>query len=614
MAEAGAGGTLEERIAHAHLRLVQKQLGRLPLAYLLIDVFVAWLLVRAGLPWVGPLWLVMLLPMQVWRWRYVRRIIAVPPADPARALRILGLMLALLGLMRGALVLPMFSQPLHAEHYMFTMIYLGMLAGTGASVAGQVRPFVTWAVLAPGALAGAWVLQGDIDGLWLGALIVSLVTVLTGHVRDQGRGLRDYVELARDHEVMAESLRVARDQSEAASLSKTRFFAAASHDLRQPLHALSINATTLELLARRQTDPRIRELSQSIYRALDQSNGLLDSLLDISNLDADAIRPELADADLAALLTSIREGFAALAAQKGLTLRLDLRAPHATAWTDADLLRRVLNNLVGNALKFSSAGCVTLTLESGRTPAHGEVAMVSVSDEGPGIAPDEQERIFEEFYQIGNASRDRSKGLGLGLSIVRRTVALLGADLQLHSVPGRGTRIRLLLPPGQALPADVAAADPCAQDDRVEPLPGLRVLVIDDETEILHSLQSLLAELGCEAHCVRDGAAAQAVLATGFVPEVLLVDHRLREEHGTEVIERLRQRLGPVPAVLVTGDTQPSLIQLARAAGHRVIHKPVQGHLLTRALREARAGAPLGRPPDDPPATPSTTVAATAPG
>jgi signal transduction histidine kinase/CheY-like chemotaxis protein len=602
-------GPLEARIAQAHLRLVQRQLGRLPLPYLLIDVFVAWLIVRAGLPWAGPLWLALMLPAQLWRWIHVRRIIAHAPADPARTLRHLGLMLALLGLLRGALVPLLFSQPVRAEHYMLTMVYLGMLAGTGASVAGQVRPFLTWAVLAAGSLAIAWALQGDTDGPWLGALIVSLIAVLTGHVRDQGQGLRDFVTLASDNERLAASLRVARDQSEAASQSKTRFFAAASHDLRQPLHALSINATTLELLARRQADPRIRDLSQSIYRALDQSNGLLDSLLDISNLDADAIRPEMVDTDLAALLGSIREGFAALAAQKGLTLRIDLETPHATAWTDADLLRRVLNNLVGNALKFSNAGCVTLGLASTRTDDQRDAIRVSVSDEGPGIAPEEQERIFEEFYQIGNASRDRSKGLGLGLSIVRRTVALLGAELHLHSLPGRGTRIHLLLPPGRAERVDVAPSDALVEDDRVEALPGLRILVIDDETEILRSLQALLAELGCDARCVQDGHAALAALEDGFVPDVLLVDHRLREERGTEVIERIRLRLGPVPAVLVTGDTQPSIIQLARAAGHRVIHKPVQGHLLTRALREAHARAPDGvRPPAGPAA------ATTAPG
>ncbi|HUD33436.1 MAG TPA: hybrid sensor histidine kinase/response regulator [Variovorax sp.] len=582
----------DERIAQTQLRLVRKQLMRLPLAYLLVDLFTAGLLMRMGPAWAGPLWLAMLLPVQLWRWRYVRRAVDEPPGHTAAAmLRRLSLMIAVLGAMRGTLVPLMFSRPVQAEHYMFTMVYLGILAGTVGAVAGQVRPFLMWSIPATGTLALAWMMQGGADGLWLGALIVSLIAILTGHVRDQGQSLRDFVTLASDNERLAESLRVARDQSEAASLSKTRFFAAASHDLRQPLHALSINATTLELLARRQTDPRIRELSQSIHRALEQSNGLLDSLLDISNLDADAIRPEMADTDLAALLGSIREDFAALAAHEGLALRLDLRAQHATAWTDADLLRRVLNNLVGNALKFSTAGCVTLGLALDGTRGHRDVVEVSVSDEGPGIAADEQERIFEEFYQIGNVSRDRSKGLGLGLSIVRRTVALLGAELRLHSVPGQGTRIRLLLPPGRSEPTHAPVVDPSARDDRVEALPGLRVLVVDDEIEILRSLQALLAELGCEARCVSDGAAALAALDTGFAPDVLLVDHRLREERGSEVVERLRLRLGPVPAVMVTGDTEPSVIQLSRAAGHRVIHKPVQGHLLMRALHEVHVRA-----------------------
>jgi signal transduction histidine kinase len=586
---------LSERTAREYLRLAQRQVGRIPIPYVLIDVFVCWMLSRLNLLGPGLLWLGMLVLVQVWRWRYVKALQARPPADATAALKRLSAMLLVLGLLRGSLVPVIFLHPVQAEHYMFTLIYLGLLAGTCASVGGLVWPFIGWGALACGSLAVAWVLQGNVDGVWLGLLIVALIAVLTGHVRDQGVGLRLFVKLACDNEILAQSLRAARDQSEAASLSKTRFFAAASHDLRQPLHALSINATTLELLARRQSDELIKELSHSINRALNQSNGLLDSLLEISNLDADAVKPQMQNVDLGAMLNSVREEFSALAAQKGLQLKLDLPDPAPVARTDPDLLRRILHNLVGNALKFSSSGNVTLsarsTMSSEAARAHGGEGRIdrirlAVIDTGPGIEPQEQEHVFEEFYQIGNASRDRSKGLGLGLSIVKRTAALLGSDVGLYSVMGEGTRFELNLAPA---PAGSRPQLKAASESRLEVgmLPGLRVLVVDDEEEILRSMHGLLTQLGCDVRCAPDGDEAMALLTNDFVPQVLLIDHRLRNESGIDVIARLGELLGPVSAVLVTGDTEPATLQIARAAGHRVIHKPVQGHLLAQTLREA---------------------------
>ncbi len=601
VAPAVSQADLAQRVAREQLRLIQRQVGRLPLASALIDVFICWVVARVGLLGPALLWLSVLLAVQVWRWMEVRRAIARPTADPQVALRSLSTVLMLLGVLRGSLALVLFSRPVQVEHYFFTMVYVGMMAGAVGSVAGLAWPFFVWGALACGTLAAAWMAQGTADAIWQGVLILVLLVMLTGHVRDQRKGLEQFIKLAYDNERLAESLRAARDQAESASLSKTRFFAAASHDLRQPLHALSINATTLEILARRDANPMIRELSQSINRALNQSNSLLDSLLDISNLDADAVKPQLRATDLGALLASVREEFAALAARKGLALTLEVPTTATTtaalAWTDPDLLRRILNNLVGNALKFSHAGGVTLG--AARVPESDGVAAwrVFVSDTGPGIAAAEQERVFEEFYQIGNPSRDRSKGLGLGLSIVKRTAALLGAPLQLTSRSGAGTCVELRLMPAETPQGAPADAPEEATDDALDTgmLAGLRVLVVDDEAEILSSLQGLLAQLGCEVRCAPDGNAAVAWLAQGFAPQVLLIDHRLRDESGTDVIARVAAVLGPVPAVIVTGDTEPATIQLAHAAGHRVIHKPVQGAQLIRALREAvERGGPAG--------------------
>ncbi len=589
LASAHAAHQLPERIAREHLRLAQRQVGRIPLPYVLIDGFLCWLVIRLDLTGPALVWVAALLTLQVWRWRAVHGVFADTVADPAPVLRRLSQCLLGLGLLRVAMVPLLFAQPVQPEHYMFTLVYLGMIAGTSASVGGQIRPFMAYGAMVGGSLALAWALMGGPGGPWLGLLIVCLLVVLTLHLRDQAVGLRQFVKLALDNERLAESLRAARDASEAASQSKTRFFAAASHDLRQPLHALSINATTLELLGTRQSNPMIKDLSHSINRALAQSNGLLDSLLEISNLDANAVKPQLQTVDIGALLAAVREEFAPLAAQKGLALRIDLPAAGSApvlALTDPTLLRRILINLVGNALKFTVQGNVTL---SARHPAPGSGPAgrlgVAVHDTGPGIAPAEQAHVFEEFYQINNTARDRSLGLGLGLAIVQRTAALLNAPLQLHSTLGQGTTLTLALQPA-------ALGEPAIDSDgggaAVEPgmLSGLRVLVVDDELEIQHSLRGLLQQLGCEVHIAGGSAQALARLDAGFAPQLLLVDHRLRGEQGTEVITALQSRLGPVPAVLVTGDTEPALMQRARAAGHRIIHKPVHGQLLARVLLE----------------------------
>ncbi len=601
--DAEVARALPDRIAREHLRLAMRQVGRIPLAYALIDGFLCWLVVRLGLPLPALLWVAALLSLQLVRWWMVRGVQADQVADPRPVLRRLSLLLLGLGLLRVAMVPLVFAQPVHTEHYMFTLVYLGMIAGTSASVGGQLRPFVAYGALVGGSLALAWAWAGGPAGAWVGTLIVCLLVVLALHLRDQASGLRQFVKLALDNQRLAESLRAARDASEAASQSKTRFFAAASHDLRQPLHALAINATTLELLATRQGHALIKDLSHSINRALAQSNGLLDSLLEISNLDANAVKPQLQVVDIAALLAAVREEFAALAAQKGLTLQVSL--PDAAggpvlALSDPTLLRRILINLVGNALKFTTQGSVTLrALRPAPTPGRPQRLRVVVEDTGPGIAPTEQVHVFEEFYQINNTARDRNLGLGLGLAIVRRTAALLDAPLRLRSAPGQGTALSLDLPPAAA---SAAPTPEPAAGVVVEPgmLAGLRVLVVDDELEIQRSLRGLLGQLGCEVLCASGSAEALAGLEAGFRPQMLLVDHRLRGEQGTQVIQALQASLGPVPAVLVTGDTEPALIQRARAAGLRVVHKPVQGQVLARVLLELAPGlaaaVPMVRP------------------
>ena len=215
-----------------------------------------------------------------------------------------------------------------------------------------------------------------------------------------------------------------------------------------------------------------------------------------------------------------------------------------------------------------------------------------VSDTGPGIAQGEQERVFEEFYQVGNPSRDRAQGLGLGLAIVKRTAALLEMPMQLVSEVGRGCTFELGLP---AVVAPDLPMSPLAMDsvDLAEPSdPGtgkpLSVLLVDDEPEALVSLCTYLRQIGWPARGVASGREAEEALGDGFLPDVLVVDFRLRGETGLEVIERLRVRCPALPAVIVTGDTAAQRLREFDDLAASVLHKPVDGKKLARALRAAR--------------------------
>ena len=416
--------------------------------------------------------------------------------------------------------------------------------------------------------------------------------------------------LSRDLANERDRVRAERDRAEAASASKTRFFAAASHDLRQPLHALSINATTLDLVARRSGDPLLKEVSQGISSALRQSTGLLDGLLDISRLDAHAIKLHLAPHDLGVVLEGVREEYAALAALHGLTLEVELGAepgaeldaelvaegatPALWVLTDVDQLVRILGNLVDNAIKFTREGGITLTAR--RDGSSGEKlgrVLVRVSDTGPGIAVAERERVFEEFYQIGNPSRDRAQGLGLGLAIVKRTAALLEIPVRLLTEPGHGTSFELSLP---AAGAPVAGHASATRHMPQVDLPGsaeladqelanpLSILLVDDEPEVRASMCTYLRQIGWVAQGVASGAEAEQALAGGFKADVLVVDFRLRDETGLDVITRLRARYPALPAIIVTGDTAAQRLREFEGVAERVLHKPLDGESLARAL------------------------------
>lgn len=385
-------------------------------------------------------------------------------------------------------------------------------------------------------------------------------------------------ELERRVVLATAELRSKKEEAETATRAKSRFLAAASHDLRQPIHALGMFVARLAQLPH---DRETRHLIGNLEASVRAMQDLLDALLDISRLDADAVRVQLQPVPLAPLFEQLRGALMPVATDKGLRLRVR----DSAAWVQSDptLLHRILLNLVSNALRYTGHGGVLVGCRRGRGGSH---LWIEVWDTGVGIPAEHQQDIFREFYQIGNPERDRSKGLGLGLNIVDRTARLLGHELKLCSVPGHGTRFRLELPlaPAGDLQALMAAAE---QPQQVDDVRGLRILVIEDDRQSAQALRGLLDSWGCVVAVVEGLQGALAVVTGGFVPDLLLSDFRLRAgESGMQTLHSLRTQLErPLPACLMSGDTDPDLIQSCRDAGLPLLHKPVRPAKLRTLIR-----------------------------
>jgi two-component system, sensor histidine kinase len=282
-----------------------------------------------------------------------------------------------------------------------------------------------------------------------------------------------------------------------------------------------------------------------------------------------------------ALLQRIEAGYRPVAREKGLQFRVE--ATDALVHTDPVLLERLMRNLVDNAFKYTATGSVTLHAEE-----NGTAVRIVVRDTGRGIPAAERERVFEEFYQIGNPERDRSRGLGLGLAIVRRLAQLLGLEVKLESEPGCGATFAVSVP--LAADARVALRAPAANvapDSRG--LAGAQILVIDDEPEVRGGMLMLLEHLGCRvAACGSYAEAEQLLDRQALGVDLIIADFRLRQdENGIETVRRLRTRLGNVPVLLLTGDTAPERLREAQASGLRLLYKPISPNELTKSMLAA---------------------------
>jgi signal transduction histidine kinase/CheY-like chemotaxis protein len=436
-------------------------------------------------------------------------------------------------------------------------------------------PRIGWAItLLP--LSPALAAVGVADEGWV--IVAGALATLTaiGIVAARRREWRAGARALALRDVRITAVASERDAALRADQEKSRFLAIASHDLRQPVHAIGLFAATLE---RRLQGSDEEPLVRNMIRAIDGLDRSFNAMLDVSRLDAGTIEPNVQRFALRDLFRRLHMHFAGQAEQQDLGLRFSPGGKSVNS--DPQLLERILGNLVQNALKYTEQGGVVVVARSTATHLN-----VEVWDTGRGIAAADLHRIFEEFYQVGRSERARAQGLGMGLAIVKRLAKLLNHSLMVASWPGRGTMFRV----GIALGALGDIQDTTAAAD-TRPIPLTQphaVLVIDDEEAIREGLRLLLEEWGYEAITAASAAAAErAIVSLGILPELILSDLHLGDgPDGIAAVAAVRRQCGhDVAAILITGDTSHDEMRRVTESGLPMLLKPVQPRKLYNVLR-----------------------------
>jgi signal transduction histidine kinase/CheY-like chemotaxis protein len=404
-------------------------------------------------------------------------------------------------------------------------------------------------------------------------LVLVFIPATSGLAIIANRAFKQLVKLRIQTEQLASDLKGQKEIAERASAAKTTFLAAASHDLRQPVHALGLFIGALRRVVMPFEGQRLIEQIEESTIAMD---GLFSALLDISQLDAGTVEVQRQSFSMGTLLERICRDHQAEAAAKGLSLVL--AGSSAAVDCDPVLLERILRNLVANAVRYTDNGRVLVGCRR-----RGTTISVQVLDTGPGIPPDQRDRVFQEYYQLGNPERDRTKGLGLGLAIVRRLVDLLECEMTLRSRVGHGSCFEVSVP--------MATGGIRASKHGLEATSGALahgfIVVIDDELAIRNAMSALLTGWGHETVVVGSGEEAIRQLSIGGRrPDLIICDYRLRNgENGIGVIERLRSEYNEaIPAMLITGDTAPDRLAEAKASSLLLLHKPVSNGKLRPAI------------------------------
>lgn len=559
---------LDNKVYHEQVRLVYNQGTVLVLGALASGVLVS-IFMRHELPtatlflWVGILAFTAVLRLWVIRAYF-------QSSDEERQASFWGPAMWVGTLAAGSIwgVWPMLFYEFVEHEYLLLMsaVVAGMVAVSSASGGVYLPMFTTFSMPLAIPLALTHLMSGN-DILWVvGVLLLTFLGVNTFLALRGNKSSKELIVARFENQALMENLAEEKATAERAVISKSRFLASASHDLRQPLHAIGL---FLNALRNRETDEERLKILGNLDSSTDALRVLFNSLLDMSRLDAEVIVCNPKHVLLQDVLIPVQVSLEAEAALKGIDMQLD--ANDVAVYTDPILMERVLRNLLSNAVQYTEKGVIRLWCES-----VGSDVVVHLEDTGIGIPEHASEEVFSEYFQLNNPERDRGKGLGLGLAIVTRLAKLMDISITMSSKVNVGTRFSLKMTRGDT---HIASSHIKPVNEQGQPIGvGHRVLVIDDEIQVLKSMKQTLEDWGCEV-LLSDSArdALRQMALSEFEPDLILSDYRLREGHnGVDTVWALRESFDrEVPAIILTGDTSPEKLKQVTDSGFELMHKPI---------------------------------------
>lgn len=569
----------EDRVLVEQLRLLLGNVGSSVIPAIMVAILLAWVLSASSDPQALTVWCAAVILSKLYSVYHAQRTLASGISFD-RAPRLVWALMALNildGAAWGALAwVTLDTSPVAAS--ILVIAVLSGIAGSSMSLLAPVLP-VFIAFIASEFLILAFSIWRLGDPAYSALVLTGVLYIasLTLQARNSAIAVRASINLRFENldlltRLRQETMKAQAAQREAvqATLAKSRFLAAASHDLRQPIHAQGL---FLEVLSGTQLTAQQLGLLANVRAASDASADMLNTLLDFSRIEAGVIEPQVQAFHFQPLLNKIEREFVQQADVKGLAYRS--RETDLVAQSDAALVELILRNLVSNAIRYTDRGGLLVVCRQ-----RGSEVVLEVWDTGMGIEPSQQREVFREFHQLGNPERDRRKGLGLGLAIVDGLARTLGHRLTLDSRLHCGSVFRLSMPLATA-PSPVTPAVVVGQTQML----NVRVLVIDDEESVRTGMLHLLRDWGCQCEAAESIEEALA-LAQQQAPDVIISDYRLRERRtGVEAIAALRHLTGhALPALLITGDTAPDRLREALASGIPLLHKPVSPSQLYRGL------------------------------
>lgn len=479
-------------------------------------------------------------------------------------------------------VLPwIFLETISTTQFVIIMsVVMGVCAAIMPTLASLYKSYVVFSVPVMGLVAARLIIEDAHDYKVLSFLCVVFLLATLFFAKKIADSITNTLSLRYENLELVSELRKKKEEAELANREKSRFLAAASHDLRQPLHALGLFSSALN---ERLSDVDDLVLMNRISKSLNALDGLFGALLDISKLDAGIVEKNVVSFSLGKIVDEISSEFEPRLREIGVSLNKQNIDEYVLS--DPILLGRILRNLLSNAARYTKIGSVSVSAEE-----DGQFVVISVADTGQGIPFNELENIFSEFHQLHNPERDRSKGLGLGLAIVRRLADLLSHSISVSSVLGKGSKFSIKIPKGEI--SDICIQKKAeASDESFSSIEGMSVLVIDDEVDILSGMKVLLDRWGCIPILAGDPYVALEEVGCGYVPDVIISDYRLREGMtGIEAVDIVCNKIGKkLPVLLITGDTAPERLKEARGSGYYLLHKPISPARLRAVLHKITA-------------------------